>query len=261
MLTFTSPFQEKDEPVHLQVQRQQGFTLIELLVVIAIIAILASLLLPALSTAKESALRTVCTNNQKQWSVALQLYASDNDDYFPDATEADLNWAGPKLQTFWSKYLIKQTRGATKDRFNIIYCPTQKWHRYYDQNEVTSPMVIGYQYLPHRDPLSPHWNYNTHNLGEWAYKKKFGGLYKNAPLMIDVYQRAGVDHIDTGQTTGWRYDAGEPYSSHTDRSARPKGANFMFEDGHVQWYRRDKIGVATVWNAWSVYYKIDISVD
>ena len=63
--------------------KKKGFTLIELLVVIAIIAILAALLLPALASARNRARTTNCISNLKQWNLAEQIYATDNNDGIP----------------------------------------------------------------------------------------------------------------------------------------------------------------------------------
>jgi len=239
-------------------QRRSGFTLIELLVVIAIIAVLASLLLPGLARAKQSGLRIVCVNNLRQWGLALHLYANDNQDYFPDATDADLNWAGTNLQQFWENYLIKQKQGEQKDRFNIIYCPTQDWHRYADVTQPGAQIVIGYQYLPNRDPQSTWWNYDTHGLRDWVSKKRFGGPFRNAPLMIDVYQGIGSASGDTPHVSNWFFMSGRPYSSHATRAGPASGANFLFEDGSVQWFAANKIGIGSAWHEWVVFYKIPI---
>lgn len=78
-----------------QNRRSRGFTLIELLVVIAIIAILAGMLLPALSRAKTKAQRITCVNNLKQISLGLRLWASNNDDKYPWKVDQSLGGGKP----------------------------------------------------------------------------------------------------------------------------------------------------------------------
>src|SRR5436190_18365938 len=112
---------------------RNGFTLIELLVVIAIIAILAALLLPALSRAKERAVRILCASNLKQWGVAITMYAGDNREFFPVNATSDgasgFAWIGLTLNTnFFPPYLYKNRAGTTinsqRNKQDVIYCPT-----------------------------------------------------------------------------------------------------------------------------------------
>ena len=76
-----------------------GFTLIELLVVIAIIAILASLLVPALAAGKVAVRKSLCLSNQRQIALSTQMYADDSNGAFPKADPMD--------HTTWIKSMLK----------------------------------------------------------------------------------------------------------------------------------------------------------
>lgn len=122
---------------------KRGFTLIELLVVIAIIGILASILLPALARARESARRASCQNNLKQWALVYKMYAAESSGQkFPPM---ELEWAcnnracvafGPLVDAVYPEYLTDAA---------IAFCPSDAEDRLENHLDPKGELTLIYK--------------------------------------------------------------------------------------------------------------------
>ena len=119
--------------------KRKSFTLIELLVVIAIIAILAAMLLPALSAARERAKMSTCSGNLKQLALAFTQYIGDNNEYVPNSSgyksgnaQGNNNTKGPSYwsrgfynykTTFKNYFWHTQLIWYVNEAYNVMTCP------------------------------------------------------------------------------------------------------------------------------------------
>lgn len=191
-----------------------AFTLIELLVVIAIIAILASMLLPALRHAREMGKRTLCQGNMKQLSLASSLYADSNNGWFVPYRISDSSVAG---YHYWPGELLEET-SKNEDIFN---CPNNKENpggTWYDGHSI----YVGYGYNIYwlQQGVSP----NTYSVD----------YYSGIKLSKIKKPSQGALYIDCDALGVATTYSDLPYTAAPPQFRHLHYANVAFVDAHVE---------------------------
>jgi prepilin-type N-terminal cleavage/methylation domain-containing protein/prepilin-type processing-associated H-X9-DG protein len=236
--------------------RREGFTLIELLVVIAIIAILAAMLLPALSRAKSSALAASCMNDKKQLTLAWVMYAGDNTDhlainsdphvhnttYYPVGS-ASPSWITGTIDWTTGQYNTN-TSFVVSDRYSLLgsylsqtykvfACPAANfvspaqsalgWDHRVRSVAMDGAVGEGYKYQEPGNPFG--WT-------QWYVAKKTTDFHSPGPTDAWVFTDEHPDSVDDALL----YTANYPVTKFTELPGNQHGGacGISFADGHSE---------------------------
>jgi len=216
---------------------ETGFTLIELLVVIAIIAILASMLLPALGRAQLAARKTNCTSNLRNLGLAMLIYADDHNGYLPRGNEP-----------IWWQVFTPTLGGRTTNDFGkvkVYLCPS-----YPDKRQLIGYVVNAWTFTSPADKVGTEVTGITRmsklqRPSETIYfADNENGAWR--PVVTSLNNTASIVLNDIWSPSHLPYATGGKILNANRRVARARhgnGANMMFFDGHAGWLKAEQITI------------------
>jgi len=221
---------------------RRAFTLIELLVVIAIIAILAALLLPALSSAKQRSWTSSCNSNLHQVGLGMRMFADDNNECFPESGST-IYWNAVDATTgksSWMQQIVSYVGNINTNGPNVFRCP----------GNVQCPP----------DEQAPFNYFNGCNAAfgvarTFAAVKSTRIIFQSAfvlsgdtqgvltpPGALDSFDPLDADKDDYTQNCVGGPANGSPFEAW---QIHKLGQNVLFADGHSKWYKGYSVGDMT----------------